>query len=136
MAAERLSDERAKGLTAILKELEAATAARDTATLRRGYPLLHQAIWRASETRRLPAILLSLQDYVEMSRYTLRFEPSGLEVGYEEHARVVRAILARDPDAAQHAMAEHIQHTLTLLRAHRHDAGASQLVDASHTRGG
>jgi DNA-binding GntR family transcriptional regulator len=136
MAAERLSAEHAKRLTAILDELEAATATRDTATLRRGYPLLHQAIWHASETRRLPAILLSLQDYVEMSRYTLLFEPSGLEVGYEEHARVVRAILARDPDAAQQAMAEHIEHTLTLLRADRHQGEASQPVAASHTRGG
>ncbi len=118
MAAERLTDEHAKELTAILDELEVATTARDAASLRRSYPRLHQAIWRSSETRRLPAILVSLQDYVEMSRYRPLLEPSGFEVGFEEHARVVRAIVARDPNGAQQAMSEHIEHTLALLGAH------------------
>ncbi len=130
-AAERLTDEHAKVLKSILEELEVATAARDTETLRRGYVLLHQAIWQASQTRRLPAILMSLQDYVEMSRYTLLFQPSGFEVGFEEHAQVVRAILARDADGAEQAMVRHIAHTLDLLRAGAPAGGVPQEGDSS-----
>lgn len=124
MAAERLTEEHAKSLTAILDDLEAATAARDATALRGRYVLLHQTIWDASRTRRLPALLLSLQDYVEMSRLSLFFEPSGLEVGLEEHGRVVRAIVARDPEGAEQAMVEHIGHTLELLRRAPVQAGA------------
>lgn len=116
-AAERLTEEHAKAIRTILGDLEVATAAHDTETLRRTYLLLHQAIWQASQTRRLPAILMNLQDYVEMSRYTLMYQPAGLEVGLEEHARVVRAILARNASEAQEAMVRHIEHTLELLRA-------------------
>lgn len=134
-AAERLTEEHAKAIQAILEELEVATAARDTEALRRNYLLLHQAIWQASQTRRLPAILMNLQDYVEMSRYTLMFQPSGLEVGLEEHARVVRAILARDASGAQEAMVRHIEHTLEILRAGSPAEGASR-EGASHDRSG
>lgn len=116
MAAERRTEGHAKTLAAIVEELEVATAARDAEALRGRYVLLHQAIWQASRTRRLPALLLSLQDYVEMSRLSLFFEPSGLEVGLEEHARVVRAIVAGDPEGAERAMVEHIGHTLELIR--------------------
>jgi DNA-binding GntR family transcriptional regulator len=70
-AAERLTDEDARVLPALLDELQAATAARDGEAVRQGCVQLHKAIWQASRTRRLPAILTSLQDYVEMSRFTL-----------------------------------------------------------------
>lgn len=130
-AAERLTEEHAKVLQAILDELEVATAARDTDALRRSYILLHQAIWHASQTRRLPSILVSLHDYVEMSRYALLFQPSGFEVGFEEHARVVRAILARDAAGAEQAMVRHITHTLELLRTAGPAGGGPQQDDPS-----
>ena len=116
-AAERLTEDHAKALGAILEALEVATAARDTEALRRKCMLLHQTIWQASQTRRLPAILMNLQDYIEMSRSTLMFQRSGPEVGLEELARAVRAILARDASGAQEAMVRHIEHTLEVLRA-------------------
>lgn len=116
-AAERLTDEDARVLPALLDELQAATAARDGEAVRRGCVQLHKAIWQASRTRRLPAILTSLQDYVEMARDTLPEQPPGFEAGLEEHAQVVRAILARDADAAEQAMTRHVAHTLDLARA-------------------
>ena len=125
-AAERLTDEDAKVLRARLDELESATAAGDTEALRAGYALLHQAIWQASQTRRLPAILMSLQDCVQMSRYTLLLQPSGVEVGFEEHAQVVRAILARDANGAEQAMVRHIARALDLLREGAHAGGVPQ----------
>jgi DNA-binding GntR family transcriptional regulator len=111
-AAERLTDEDARVLPALLDELQAATAARDGEAVRRGCVQLHKAIWQASQTRRLPAILTSLQDYVEMARDPRPEPPSGFEAGLEEHAQVVRAILARDADAAEQAMTRHVAHAL------------------------
>jgi len=125
-AAERLTDEDAKVLPALLDELQAATAARDGEAVRRGCVKLHKAIWQASQTRRLPAILMSLQDYVEMARDTLPEPPSGFEAGLEEHAQVVRAILARDADAAEQAMMRHVAHALDLGRTGVHAGGARQ----------
>lgn len=137
MAAERLTEEHAKTLAAIVESLEVATASRDAEALRGRYVLLHQAVWDASQTRRLPALLLGLQDYVEMSRLSLFFEPSGLEVGLEEHRRIVHAIAARDPDGAEQAMAEHIGHTLELLRRTPGEADAQSAEAPSPvTRGG
>lgn len=133
-AAERLTDEDAKALRARLDELEVATAAGDTEALSRGGVLLHQAIWQASQTRRLPAILTSLQDYVEMSRFTLLLQPSGFEVGFEEHAQVVRAILARDANGAEQAMARHIARALDLLRGNARADGAQQENSSSRAR--
>jgi len=116
-AAERLTDEDARVLPALLDELQAATAARDGEAVRRGCVQLHKAIWQASQTRRLPAILTSLQDYVEMARDTRSEPPSGFEAGLEEHAQVVRAILARDADAADQAMTRHVAHALDPSRS-------------------
>lgn len=132
-AAERLSEEHAKALRAILEKLEVATAAGGAEALRRKCLQFHQTIWQASQTRRLPAILMNLQDYVEMSRSTLMFQRSELEAGLEEHARVVRAILARDPSGAEEAMVRHIEHTLEVLRAGGPTEDASR-ESASHER--
>ncbi|HEY7652663.1 MAG TPA: GntR family transcriptional regulator [Methylomirabilota bacterium] len=116
-AAERLTDEDAKVLPALLAELRVATAAQDAEAVRRGCVQLHKAIWQASQTRRLPAILTSLQDYAEMVPDTQLDRPSGFEAGLEEHAQVVQAILARDADRAEQAMTRHVAHALDLRRA-------------------
>jgi DNA-binding GntR family transcriptional regulator len=117
MAALRLTDEGARALPARLTELQRATAARDAEAVRRGCVQLHEAIWRASQSRRLPAILTSLQDYVEMARDTRPAQPLRLEAGLEEHAQIVRAILARDADGAEQAMTRHLAHALDPGRA-------------------
>jgi DNA-binding GntR family transcriptional regulator len=125
-AAERLTDEDAKVLPALLAELRVATAAGDAEAVRRGCVQLHKAIWQASQTRRLPAILTSLQDYAEMARDTQRDRPSGFEAGLEEHAQVVQAILARDADRAEQAMTRHVAHALDLRRAAARAGGVRQ----------
>jgi DNA-binding GntR family transcriptional regulator len=60
-----------------------------------------------------------------MARDTLPEPPSGFEAGLEEDAQVVRAILARDADAAEQAMTRHVAHALDLARAGAR-AGARQ----------
>jgi DNA-binding GntR family transcriptional regulator len=132
-AAERLTDEDAKVLSALLAELRAATAARDAEAVRRGCVQLHKAIWQASQTRRLPAILTSLQDYAEMARDTQLDRPPGFEAGLEEHAQVVQAILARDADQAEQAMTRHVAHALDLH--HRAAARAGGVGQAEALKG-
>lgn len=116
-AAERLTDEDAKGLRAAVEELEARTAAGDATEIREANIRVHQLVWRASHTTRLPHILLNLQDYVEMSRSALLLQPRGAEVLLDEHTEIVRAVLERDPDRAEQAVIQHIAHILEVLRA-------------------
>jgi DNA-binding GntR family transcriptional regulator len=116
-AAERLTEEDAKNLRAAVEELEARTAAGDAGEIREGNIRVHQLVWRASHTARLPHILLNLQDYVEMSRSALLLQPRGAEVLLDEHTEIVRAVLDRDPDRAEQAVVQHVAHTIEVLRA-------------------
>jgi DNA-binding GntR family transcriptional regulator len=118
-AAERLTPEDAQALGAVVGELEAITAAGDNDAIREVNIRLHQAIWRASRSRRLTQVLMNLQDYVEMSRSAVLMEPRGAEVLLEEHSAIVRAVLDRDPDRAARAVVRHIDHILEVLRLGR-----------------
>jgi DNA-binding GntR family transcriptional regulator len=115
-AAERLTAEDAKALQAVVEELEVATGAGDTAAIRELNVRLHQLVWQASHTTRLTQVLLNLQDYVEMSRSALLWQPRGAEVLLTEHVAIVRGVLDRDPLAAEQAVIRHIDHILEVLR--------------------
>jgi DNA-binding GntR family transcriptional regulator len=118
-AAERLTAEDAKALAAVVEELEVQTSAGDTEAIRRINIRLHQLIWQASHTTRLTQTLMNLQDYVEMSRSALLWQPRGAEVLLDEHGSMVRAVLDRDPDRAEEMVVRHIAHILEVLRLDR-----------------
>ncbi len=118
-AAERLTPEDAKTLAAVVEELEIQTSAADTGAIRQLNIRLHQLIWQASHTTRLTQVLMNLQDYVEMSRSALLWQPRGPEVLLEEHASIVRAVLDRDPERAEEMVIRHIAHLLEVLRLDR-----------------
>lgn len=120
-AAERLTAEDAKALQAVVEELEVATGAADTEAIRELNVRLHQLVWQASHTTRLTQVLLNLQDYVEMSRSALLWQPRGAEVLLAEHSAIVRAVLDRDPSRAERAVVRHIDHILEVLRLGRGD---------------
>jgi DNA-binding GntR family transcriptional regulator len=118
-AAERLTMEDAKILGASIEELEVLTSAGETEAIRQANIKVHQLIWRAARSTRLTQMLMNLQDYVEMSRSALLWEPQGAEVLLEEHAGIVRAVLERDPERAERMVERHIGHLVEVLRARR-----------------
>lgn len=118
-AAERQIPEDAKALAAVVEELEVRTSAADTEAIRQLNIRLHQLIWQASHTTRLTQVLMNLQDYVEMSRSALLWQPRGAEVLLEEHVSIVRAVLDRDPERAEQMVVRHIAHLLEVLRLDR-----------------
>src|SRR3990167_3248632 len=118
-AAERLTPEDAKALAAVVEELELQTSAADTDAIRQLNIKLHQLIWQASHTTRLTQVLMNLQDYVEMSRSALLWQPRGAEVLLEEHTSIVRAVLDRDSQRAEQKVVRHIAHLLKVLRLDR-----------------
>ncbi len=117
LAAERLTAEDAAEFQSILAELQAQTAAGNTDAIRRLNVTLHEQIWRTSRSQRLAQTLSNLQDYIEMSRATKLSVPRGSELLFEENARIVQAILAKDPDRAEQAMIQHIAYVLGELRS-------------------
>lgn len=122
-AAERLTAEDAKALKAVLEELQMQTSVGDIEAIRQLNIRLHQLIWQASHTTRLVHTLMNLQDYVEMSRSALLWQPRGAEVLLEEHGNMVRAVLDRDPDRAEQMVTRHIAHILQVLRLDRRPPG-------------
>jgi len=117
IAAERVTPQDAARLRALMAKLKAQTSAGSTDEIHRLNVRLHELIWRASRTNRLTQTLSSLQDYVEMSRSTLLAAPKGGETILGEHSAIVQAILDRDPDRAEAAMARHIGYLVDELRA-------------------
>ena len=53
--------------------------------------------------------------------------PGRPERSYAEHSRIVEAIAAHDPDAAEDAMRSHLSHVAEALRSH-HDGAAPALA--------
>jgi DNA-binding FadR family transcriptional regulator len=98
-AALRRTAEDLAGLDAALAAREAAWAARDLARFVETDVLLHQLIVRAAHNRVLADLY---DDFSAALRQSLvhRLGPTLTEERYADHARLVEAIRARDPDRA------------------------------------
>ena len=68
----------------------------------------HHAIYAAAHNRFLTRVFASLSDPLALLRGELYIPPGRSEQIYQEHRRIVEAIKARDPDAADRAAQDHI----------------------------
>lgn len=115
-AAEKLTDEQIADLQAIQKDSKAALAAGDVATTDRLNHEFHRIINSASGSTRLANMLRNIVQHVPLSSYA---EVDGwTHASATDHVRVLRALRARDPEAARVAMTRHIVHCGDLLLAH------------------
>ncbi len=93
---------------------------------------------RVSESEAVEILDLSRHDTARrlsrtLSSQLVRFQyrtvllPGRPERSYAEHSRIVEAIAAHDPDAAEDAMRSHLSHVAEALRSH-HDGAAPALA--------
>ncbi len=112
-AARTLSPADRQHLTSTLAE--AATA--DLADYRRKDSRLHLAIAEVTGSASLTGALADARTRINQLLDRIPLLEPNLEHSNAQHAAIVDAILAGDPAAARHAMAEHIEGTASLLRA-------------------
>lgn len=107
-AARRMSAEEKSRLSALHEESRALRAARrldDYYTVNRAF---HQAIYQGSHNEVLLDMACTLfARLAPYRRYQLN-HPDRIDGSFDEHGRVVDAILAADPEAAQAAMRKHV----------------------------
>ncbi len=115
LAAERASDDDIERLHQRLREHQQALdkldefVARDMA--------LHREIARVSGNPIFPAIVEALFQWAGDHHQPIVRAPGAEHVTLAEHARIVDAIAARDPAAAEQAMREHVTRASDLYRA-------------------
>ena len=80
---------------------------------------LHQLIYAGARNRTLEEVALNLRRRLAPFRAKLFFAADNrMQGSHLEHAAIVQAILARDADAAAHAMQEHAAHSAMNVLAH------------------
>ncbi|MDT8915571.1 GntR family transcriptional regulator [Amycolatopsis sp. PS_44_ISF1] len=112
-AARTLSPADRRHLTATLGE----TATADLAEYRRRDSRLHLAIAEVTASGSLTTAVADARMRVNLLLDRIPLLEPNLEHSNAQHAAIVDAILAGEPVAARHAMAEHIEGTASLLRA-------------------
>jgi DNA-binding GntR family transcriptional regulator len=117
LCAQRIDRAGVERLAAILDRQQQAVQAADTAGYFATNLELHRAIAAAAGNPRLTQILLNLENQMRIALHRIAGDPAHMRAGYEEHARIVAAITARDADAAERAMRQHIARTIARSRA-------------------
>jgi len=115
LAAPRLSPADYDRLNALIDDMAStSTAEPDLEQLLRGNRDLHEIIWQAAQAPRLHELLENLYDASRRFRNISILLPGRLDQIVEEHRRIVRALAAEDPAAAERFANEH--HEITAQR--------------------
>ncbi len=108
-AANRMDSHQAEDL---MKELLAARRAAARDKLQKAFDFdvhLHQQIVAVMRNKRLETFLAALKDQVHRIRYLSPRIHGRLDATFDEHSRIVKAILDRNPTEAELAMRQHLQ---------------------------
>lgn len=115
LAAPRLSPADYDRLNALIDDMAStSTAEPDLEQLLRGNRDLHEIIWQAAQAPRLHELLENLYDASRRFRNISILLPGRLDQIVGEHRRIVRALAAGDPAAAERFANEH--HEITAQR--------------------
>jgi DNA-binding GntR family transcriptional regulator len=114
-AAEEITDEHKRRLTAILDAQRSASARGDLAEFLRQDEAFHQAIAQAADCEKAWRLLENLKAQMDRVRYLSLDEATPVDVLIEQHDRIAAGIFAGDADAAESAMKAHLREILTSL---------------------
>jgi DNA-binding GntR family transcriptional regulator len=76
----------------------------------------HQRIWEAADNQVASKLLTSLKSQSIRFQYRTMLRPGRTEDSMREHEAILDALSARDPDASEAAMANHLRHVVETLR--------------------
>lgn len=108
IAAKTIAPEETAALSALVDEMEAATAHAALEDLVRLNESFHGAIHRASGCRYLERRLDGQRMYDHAQRLSLLGEPGQRQAGFIEHKGIYEALAAHDPRVAEARMKRHI----------------------------
>ena len=110
-------------LREILAEMRRLREGDDLIALSNANARLHTAILEASRHDTARRLSRTLSSQIVRFQYRTVLLPGRPDRSLAEHASIVEAIAARDPDAAEQAMQRHLLHVAEALRMHQ--AGAT-----------
>ena len=116
-AATRITTAEAAMLRGIVTDMRAAVARAELLTYSELNASLHAAIRDISAHETSARLLRQLRDQTVRHQFTLSLMPGRPAVSLPQHEAIVAAVTARDPDAAERAMHEHLQSVIEALQA-------------------
>ncbi|WNM24970.1 GntR family transcriptional regulator [Demequina capsici] len=116
-AAERVDDVQAETLLDIGRRMRAAVAEGDVATYSEMNGVLHQTLREIAHHEKANGIIARLHGQMVRHQYALSRVPGRPSVSVVQHEDIIRAVVARDPAAAEAAMRLHISSVIDALRA-------------------
>jgi DNA-binding GntR family transcriptional regulator len=111
-------------LREIVGEMRGLREAGDLIGLSNANARLHAAILEASGHETAKRLSRTLSSQIVRFQYRTVLLPGRPDRSLDEHADIVAAIVARDPNAAEQAMQRHLLHVAEALRMHRDGATA------------
>jgi phosphonate utilization transcriptional regulator len=117
--AEQITEPQAKALTKLVEQMERAARARDADAYHRVNLQFHDLLVESAGNRKLASIYRKLVKELALARRRNLSSAQVLPQSAAEHRSILDAIVARDPEAAAHAMFDHAMHSKErMLRAH------------------
>ncbi|WP_126428762.1 GntR family transcriptional regulator [Brevibacillus marinus] len=107
-AVHHLRDEEIAQLGAILQEMKAQLRKRHFAEYSRLNGEFHQVIYTASRNREAVALIHSIKTQLNQIHYRTMLVPGRKQDSYAEHQRIYEALKARQEQAAEAAIKEHV----------------------------
>lgn len=119
-ARRRHTDDIAK-LAAAVKDLEAAGKTGDLAAALEADARFHQLVGESVSNPSLSQLVGQMQDLCGVERQASLTVPGQIERAVVGHQEILDAIVARDADAANQAMTDHLRDAVALLTEHHND---------------
>jgi len=116
-AAERASRADFTALRGLIRDMRTAVSRSELLVYSELNALLHGAIRDIAAHETAARMLRQLRDQTVRHQFTLSLLPGRPSVSLPQHEAIVAAIVARDSDAAEQAMHEHLQSVVEALRA-------------------
>jgi DNA-binding GntR family transcriptional regulator len=118
-AAERITRAEAASLRAIVKDMRAAVGSAEPLRYSDLNAKLHAAVRDIAAHQTSARLLRQLRDQTVRHSFSLSLVPGRALVSLPQHEAIVVAVTARDPDAAEQAMHEHLQSVINAFEALR-----------------
>jgi DNA-binding GntR family transcriptional regulator len=116
-AAERVTKTDAVVLRQIVRDMRAAVQKSELLSYSALNARLHETIREMAAHETTARLLRQLRDQTVRHQFSLSLVPGRPAVSLPQHESIVAAVTARDPDAAQHAMHEHLQSVVQAFQA-------------------
>jgi DNA-binding GntR family transcriptional regulator len=116
-AAERVTKTDAVVLRQIVRDMRAAVQKSELLSYSALNARLHETIREMAAHETTARLLRQLRDQTVRHQFSLSLVPGRPAVSLPQHEAIVAAVTARDPDAAQHAMHEHLHSVVQAFQA-------------------